>query len=55
MSHYDAIIEDVKRLNDSKTMNFEEWMMWGITKITLLTALILDNIENMDKQSESEG
>lgn len=32
MSHYDTIIEDVKRLNDSKSMNFQEWMIWGHNK-----------------------
>ena len=55
MSNYETIIKDIERLNDSKSMDFNQWMIWGITQTTLLTAMILDNLENMKHKAESEG
>ena len=55
MSHYETIIKDIERLNDSKSMDFNQWMIWGITQITLMTAMILDNVENMEHISDEEG
>jgi len=54
MSNYETIIKDIERLNESKSMDFNQWMIWGITQITLLTAMILDNLENMEHKAESE-
>jgi hypothetical protein len=48
MTNLEKIIKDIERLNESKSMDFNEWMMWGMTQITLMTAMILDNVENME-------
>ena len=55
MSHYETIIKDIERLNDSKSMDFNHWMIWGITQITLMTAMILDNVENIEREPYKEG
>ena len=48
MTNFETIIKDIERLNESKTMDFNEWMIWGITQIAIMTAMILDNVENME-------
>ena len=45
---------DIQQHNDAKDMNFEKWMMWGITQIAIMTAMILDNLENIERKAESE-
>lgn len=54
MKNKDAILMDIQQHNDTKDMTFEKWMIWGITKVAVMTAMILDNVENMKYKSESE-
>lgn len=54
MSNKDTILMDIQQHNDAKDMNFEKWMMWGITQIAVMTAMILDNLENIEHKAESE-
>ena len=54
MSNKDAILMDIQQRNEAKDMDFERWMMWGITQIAVMTAMILDNLENMEHKAESE-
>ncbi len=54
MTNKDKILEDIQRHNDAHDMDFKMWMMWGITQITVMTAMILDKIENIDHNTESE-
>ena len=55
MSNKDIILMAIRKHNDAKDMDFKDWMMWGITQIVLMTAMILDNVENMEHKGESEG
>lgn len=52
MNSKDAILKDIQQHNDAKDMDFERWMMWGITQIALMTAMILDNLENIEHKVE---
>ena len=54
MSNKDAILKDIQQHNDAGDMDFNKWMMWGITQIAVMTAMILDNVENMEHKAESE-
>lgn len=54
MSHKDTILKDIQQHNDAKDMDFNKWMMWGITQTAIMTAMILDHMENMDHKAESE-
>ena len=54
MSHYEEMTKDIDRLNKSNRMNFVQWMIWGVTKITLLTARILDNVEEMNRKADDD-
>lgn len=54
MSNKDTIIMDIQQHNDAQDMSFEKWMIWGITQISIMTAMILDNVENMEHKAESE-
>ena len=54
MKNKDAILMDIQQHNDIEDMTFEKWMIWGITQVAVMTAMILDNVENMKYKSESE-
>jgi hypothetical protein len=54
MSHKDTILMDIQQHNDAHDMDFKKWMIWGITQVAIMTAMILDNVENMDHKAESE-
>lgn len=54
MTNKDTVIMDIQQRNDAKDMNFEKWMIWGITQVAIMTAMILDNLENMEHKAESE-
>lgn len=53
MSNKDAILKDIQQHNYAGDMDFNKWMMWGITQIAVMTAMILDNMENMERKAES--
>ena len=52
MTNEQTLIKDIERLNETKTMDFNSWMIWGITQIALYSARILDNVENMKHISD---
>ena len=54
MNNKDKIIKDIQQHNDGHGTNFEEWVLWRITQIALMTAMILDNLESVDYKAESE-
>lgn len=54
MKNKDTILMDIQQHNDTEDMNFEKWMICGITQVAVMTAMILDNVENMKYKSESE-
>jgi hypothetical protein len=54
MTNKETILMDIQNHNDAGDMDFNKWMMWGITQIAIMTAMILDNVENMDHKAESE-
>lgn len=54
MTHKETILMDIINNNDAGNMDFNKWMMWGITQIAVMTATILDNVENMEHKAESE-
>lgn len=54
MSNKDTVLKDMQRHNDANDMDFKKWMMWGITQIAVMTAMILDNVENIEHKAESE-
>lgn len=54
MTHKETILMDIINHNDAGDMDFNKWMMWGITQIAVMTATILDNVENMEHKAESE-
>lgn len=54
MTHKETILMDIINHNDAGDMDFNNWMMWGITQIAVMTAMILDNVENMKHKAESE-
>ena len=45
MTNEENILADIERLNETHSMDFKQWMIWGITQIVLMTARILDNAE----------
>jgi len=55
MSNKDTILMDIQQHNDAHDMDFKKWMIWGITQITLMTAMILDNVENIEREPYKEG
>lgn len=54
MTYKESILKDIQNHNDAGDMDFNKWMMWGITQIAVMTAMILDNVENMKHKAESE-
>ena len=54
MSNKDLILKDIENHNDAHDMDFKKWVMWGITQIAVMTAMILDNVENINREQISE-
>lgn len=54
MTNKDTILMDIQLHNDAGDMDFNKWVIWGITQIAVMTAMILDNLENMEHKAESE-
>lgn len=54
MSNKDALLKDIQQHNDAQDMNFEKWMIWGITQTAIIAAMILDNLENIEHKAESK-
>ena len=55
MTNRDTILMDIQQHNDVKGMDFEKWMIWGITQVAIMTATILDNLENIEHKAERGG
>ena len=54
MTNVETILNEIESLNESHSMDFKQWMIWGITKVAITSALILDNIENMNGRAKDE-
>ena len=54
MTNKDTILMDIQQHNDAHDMDFERWMVWGITQVAVMTAMILDNLENIEHKAERE-
>lgn len=54
MTNKESIIKDIQKYNDAGNMNFKEWMLWGITQLAIMTAMILDNVENMEHKPKTD-
>ena len=55
MTNKDTILMDIQQHNEANDMDFKKWMIWGITQIAVMTAMILDNVENMDREPKAES
>lgn len=52
MTNEQTLLKDIERLNETHTMDFKQWMIWGITQVALYSARILDNVENMNHAND---
>lgn len=55
MTNEQTLLKDIERLNETHTMDFKQWMIWGITQVALYSARILDNVENMSHANDRKG